>query len=324
MQPINNDGEPDVTDISFKDRVVVITGAGGGLGRTYALEIARRGGAVVVNDLGGQVDGTSGSSEMADRVAAEIRSAGGRAVANYDSITTPQAGERIANAAIESFGRIDALINNAGNLRNAAMVDLSEDDRDAVWAVHLAGTFNVTKPIFHQMVKQGYGRIVFTSSAAGLFGNAEQSAYGAAKAGVVGLMNVLAQEGTPHGILCNALAPSAFSRMAEKVNLDHAEKMNALVAPFLSALDPTFVTPIVVYLASEACHTTHDIYSATGGRIARIFVGLSEGWLGPRDKPATVEQIAARIDTIRDTSRFQVPGSLVDEFHILANQIAKS
>lgn len=309
--------------VSFENRVAVITGAGGGLGRAYALEIARRGGAVVVNDLGGNVDGLDGSPTMADRVVEEIRRTGGRAIANYESVATRDGGERIAAAAIAAFGRIDALINNAGNLRNAAFPDLGEEDRDALWAVHLAGAFNVTQPVFRQMVKQGYGRILFTSSAAGLFGKTDQSAYAAAKTGIVGLMNVLAQEGAPHGILCNALAPTASSRMGQKISPEHASRMAGLVAPFMSALDPDFVAPLAVYLASEACRTSHDIYSATGGRIARIFIGLSEGWLGPRDAPATPEQIAEQIDRIRDTARFVIPAALDDEFRALADQIAR-
>lgn len=308
--------------IDFTGRAVIVTGAGGGLGRTYALEIARRGGAVLVNDLGGDVVGAGGSRSMADQVVDEIRAVGGRAVANYDSVATVEGGQKIAQAALDAFGRIDGLVNNAGNLRNSSFEDLSPEDRDSVWAVHLAGAFNVTQPVFRQMVKQNYGRIVFASSAAGLFGNPEQAAYGAAKAGVVGLMNVLSQEGAPHNILCNALAPSAVSRMGGQMNPKYAEEMTAVTAPFASALDASFVTPIVVYLCSEACTTTHEIYSATGGRIARVFIGINAGWLGPRDRPASAEEVAEHITEIRDTTRFEIPADLVDEFRILGRQIA--
>lgn len=312
-----------MTNVSFKGRVAIVTGAGGGLGRTYALEIARRGGAVVVNDLGGTVDGVGGSSGMADRVVEEIGSAGGRAVANYDTVATPEGGERIAQAALEAFGRIDVLINNAGNLRNSAFSELKASDRDAVWAVHLAGGFNVTQPVFRQMAAQKYGRIVFVSSAAGLFGNPEQGAYGAAKAGLVGLMNVLSLEGAPYNILCNALAPSAISRMGEKMNPDHAAELGQAVAAFANRLEPRYVTPLVVYLCSDACATTHSIYSATGGRFARIFIGLCDGWIGPTDQPATVEEVAQHFDEIRDTSRFRVPADLADEFRFLTEQIQR-
>jgi len=310
-----------MSTLDFKDRVVVVTGGGGGLGRTYALEIARRGGAVVVNDLGGDVAGTGGGGDMANSVVEEVVALGGRAIANYDSVATPEGGERITAAALEAFGRIDALINNAGNLRNASFATLDPVDRDAVWAVHLAGAFNVTQPAYRQMVKQGYGRIVFTTSAAGLFGNPEQSAYAAAKAGIVGLMNVLALEGAEHGVLCNAVAPMAASRMAGKLDPDHASAMMAMIAPFMSAMDPSFVAPLVVYLASEGCETTHDVYSAVGGRFARIFIGLSEGWKGPRDSPATLEQVAANIASIRDIAGAAIPGKLVEEMVLLARQI---
>jgi NAD(P)-dependent dehydrogenase (short-subunit alcohol dehydrogenase family) len=312
-----------MADISFMGRVAIVTGAGGGLGRTYALEIARRGGAVLVNDLGGSVDGVGGSSSMADRVVEEIRSAGGRAIANYDSVATAEGGERIAQAAFEEFGRIDVLVNNAGNLRNSAFDELKGSDRDAVWAVHLAGGFHVTQPVFRQMVTQRYGRIVFASSAAGLFGNPEQSAYGAAKAGLVGLMNVLSQEGAPYNILCNALAPSAISRMGEKMNPAHADELGEAVAAFASRLDPQYVTPLVVYLCSETCASTHSIYSATGGRFARIFIGLCEGWIGPADRPATVEEVALHVEEIRDISHFRVPANLVDEFRFLTAQLQR-
>lgn len=309
-------------DVSFKDQVVIITGGGGGLGRAYALDIAARGGSVVINDLGGAVSGEGASNDMADRVVEEIRAAGGTAIANYDSVATVEGGEKIAAAALNAFGRIDALINNAGNLRNAAFADLAEEDRNALWAVHLAGPFNVSQPVFRQMAKQGYGRIVLTSSAAGLFGNPDQTAYAAAKAAAIGLMNVIAIEGAPHGILCNTVAPMAASRMGEKISPEHAAEMGKLIGAFGAALTPAFVAPLTVYLASDACQTSHDIYSAVGGRYSRIFLGLAEGWLGPRDAPVSAETVAEQIGAIRDISKFGVPGRLTDEFHQMNAQIA--
>jgi len=308
--------------VSFADRVVIVTGAGGGLGRTYALDIAGRGGAVVVNDLGCAVDGSGRSREAADKVVAEITAAGGRAVASYDSVATKDGARRIVDTAIDAFGRVDALINNAGNLRNDWFENVREEDRDAVIATHLFGTFNVTQAVWPHMHAQKYGRVVFTSSASGMLGNPMQAGYGMAKAGIVGLMNVLSQEGRPHGILCNAITPNALTRMGE----EHAEKMEPGVlekmAPVMAALgrsmEPVFNAGIVVYLASAACTTTHTIYSQLGGRIARVFIGVTEGWQGPRTHPATADDIAAHIGQIRDATRgSHIPDDLNHEFRIV-------
>ncbi len=312
--------------IRFDNRVAIITGAGGGLGSTYALEIAKRGGAVVVNDLGGAFDGSGQSHSMADAIVDQIKTAGGRAVANYDSVGTRAGGEAIVKAALDAFGRVDIVINNAGHLRNAPFEDIDDTLLDSIIDVHLKGAFYVTQPAYRLMKKQGYGRIVFASSAAGMLGNPEQAAYGAAKAGLVGLMNVLALEGARHGVLCNTLLPVAASRMAAAMppeQLKQVAEQFTAVAPIVgNSLDPQFVTPLAVYLASEQCQSTHAIYSATWGRYARAFVGLAEGWRGPRTTPATVDDIAVHWDQITSYERFDVPGSLDDEFAILAKQIA--
>lgn len=311
-----------MTEVGFEGRVAIITGAGGGLGRTYALEIARRGGAVVVNDLGSDVAGkNSGSASMADAVVAEIQGEGGQAIANYDSVATTEGAEAITDAAIAAFGQVDVLINNAGNLRNAPFEDLTVEDRDALWAVHLAGAFNATQPAYRAMKKQGYGRIVLTSSPAGLFGNADQSAYAAAKSGLLGLMTAITVEGAEYGIGCNMLSPTAASRMGGKIDPEKMAAMMELIGPFSTAMTPEFVTPMVVYLASEACSARGEIFAATGGRFARIFVGLADGWMGPRDTPATVEQIAKNIGKISDTESFVIPKHLVDEFTRLSANI---
>ncbi|MDF8334606.1 SDR family NAD(P)-dependent oxidoreductase [Novosphingobium cyanobacteriorum] len=308
--------------IDFTGRTVIVTGAGGGLGRAYALDIARRGGNVVVNDLGGNVAGDGGTSEMADKVVDEIRAAGGNAVANYASVATAEGGQAIARTALDSFGRIDALINNAGNLRNFWFDEFSDADRDSVMATHLLGTWNVTKAVWPHMKQAGYGRIVFTASAVAAFGNQTQSAYGAAKGGIIGLMNVLAQEGLPHNILCNGLLPNADSRMGSEMK---PEEM-APVFPHIMKIGPDTIVPAyvvapVVYMASEACTTTHDLYSVMGRRVARAFVGVTEGWINPAPAPATAEDIAANIETIRDQTRgVHIPASLIDEFRIVGEQ----
>lgn len=314
--------------ISFKDRVAIVTGGGGGLGRTYALDIARRGGAVVVNDLGGSVQGPGGSAEMADRVVAEMKAAGGRAIANYDSVATRDGAARIVEAALTEFGRIDALINNAGNMRVNAFENYAAADLEAILAVHLVGSFNVTQAAWSHMKAQGYGRIVFTASSAGMYGNEMYACYGAAKAGITGLMNVLAHEGKPHGILCNVLMPNALSRMTDMVEAELAAlgtrtpvDPSALMAAVKNSMDPSFTTGLAVYLASEACTSTHSIYSSCAGRMARVFVGATEGWHGSMETPATAEDIAAHFSDICDPSRgVHIPASPGDEFRIVLSR----
>lgn len=311
-----------MSNVSFKNRVAIVTGAGGGLGRTYALEIAKRGGAVVVNDLGGSVEGAGGSTNMADKVVEEIKAAGGQAVASYDSVATREGAQRIAQTAIDTFGRIDALINNAGNMRYKPFEQWSEEDFAALISVHLNGTFNVCQAVWPHMKQQGYGRIVSTSSSAGMFGDEFYAGYSSAKAGITGLMNVLSHEGKAHGILCNLLMPVALTRMTDNVSAqmdsDDIEKSADLLAAVQNAMDPSFTTPLAVYLASEACTTTRELYSSCAGRIARVFVGATQGWQGPRDQPCSADDIAANIDLIRNLSNgIHVPDSPGDELRIV-------
>ena len=307
-----------MNEISFEGRVAIVTGSGGGLGRGYAIDLARRGASVVVNDLGTSAVGEGSSHRMADQVVEEIRAAGGKAAPSYDSVATPAGGEAIVATAMKAFGRVDVLINNAGTLRNAPFDELPDSTIDAMIEVHLKGAFYVTRPAYRIMKRQRYGRIVFASSAAGIFGNDEQAAYGAAKAGLVGLMNVLSLEGKPHGVLCNALLPTAESRMAVSMSEAQMKEAAALfteAGPYVgNTVTPPFVTPMVVYLASEACTSTHAIYSATMGRYARVFVAASDGWVAPRKEPPRAEDIATHFDEIANRERFCVPESLMDEF----------
>jgi NAD(P)-dependent dehydrogenase (short-subunit alcohol dehydrogenase family) len=313
------------SSIRFDRRVAVVTGAGGGLGRTYALELAARGAAVVVNDLGTSYDGQGASHSMADQVAAEIRAAGGRAVACYDSVASSAGGRAIVQTALDSFGRIDVLISNAGTLRNAPLDELSDETIDAMLEVHLKGGFNVCRPALKEMKRQGYGRILLASSAAGMFGNEQQAAYGAAKAGLVGLMNVLSLEGAPHGVKANALLPTAASRMGAAMDPKFLEQMGAAFQALGSQLgnsgDPSFVTPLAVYLCSEACDSTHGIYSASLGRYARVFLGTCEGWVGPRAEPPSLEEIATHWGEICDKAGAHEVGSLSEEFALISRQI---
>jgi NAD(P)-dependent dehydrogenase (short-subunit alcohol dehydrogenase family) len=300
-----------VAEISFDGRVAIVTGAGGGLGRTYALEIARRGGQVVVNDLGGSVDGNGGDDSAAQKVVDEIKAAGGEAVPNYDSVSTPEGGESIVKTAVDSFGKVDVVINNAGILRDKSFTKLAWEDLDAVLDVHLKGAFYVSQPAFKVMKENGYGRFIFTASNAGVFGNFGQTNYGAAKMGLVGLSNIIAIEGAKAGILSNVICPVAATRMTME-----------LLGDFASALQPELVTPLVTYLASEQCDKTHEVFSAAGGRYARVFVGLAPGWYGGKDHTPTPEDVLDNIDTIEKQDGYIVPGSIADEIGALAQLFA--
>jgi NAD(P)-dependent dehydrogenase (short-subunit alcohol dehydrogenase family) len=296
-----------MSDIRYDGRVAVITGAGGGLGKTYALEMARRGAKVVVNDLGGKADGTGAGHSMADQVVEEIRKAGGEAVANYDSVSTPEGGEGIIQSALSAFGRVDVVVNNAGILRDKTFLKLTPEELGIVLDVHLKGAFYVSQPAFRAMKEKGYGRFIFTSSAAGILGNFGQTNYGAAKMGLVGLMNVLSVEGAKYNIKCNAIAPTARTRMTEE-----------LLGPLAPLLDPETVTPLVVYLGSEACELTHEIFSVGGGRFARMFVGLTPGWVADAGKKVSAEDVADHIEKIRDPQGYTIPANITDELRILS------
>jgi NAD(P)-dependent dehydrogenase (short-subunit alcohol dehydrogenase family) len=284
-----------------------VTGAGGGLGRTYALELASRGAQLVVNDLGGAADGTGGASSAADKVVKEIESAGGTAVANYDSVSTAEGGEAIVQTALDNFGKVDIVINNAGILRDKSFAKLADADLCAVLDVHLKGAFYVSQPAFRVMKDNGYGRFLFTASAAGVFGNFGQSNYGAAKMGLVGLMNVLAVEGARSGIQANTIMPIANTRLTQD-----------LLGPLADKLAPECVTPLVTYLVSEQCELTHELFSVGGGRYARVFVGLATGWNAGPAASVSAEDIAANLDAIREQSGYTVPTSIGDEMKVIA------
>jgi NAD(P)-dependent dehydrogenase (short-subunit alcohol dehydrogenase family) len=298
-----------MNEIDFSGRVAVVTGAGGGLGRGYALELARRGARVVVNDLGGGVDGSGSNQRPADVVVEEIAGRGGEAVASYDSVATREGGEAIIGAAVAAYGTVDIVINNAGILRDRSFANLAYEELEGVLDTHLKGAFHVSQPAFRIMKDKGYGRFVFTSSNAGIFGNFGQTNYGAAKMGLVGLSNVIAIEGLKYGIRSNVIAPVARTRMTE-----------ALLGPFAEMVDPEQVMPMVVYLCSEACEFTHEIFTAGGGRYGRIFIGTNAGWFsGPRVVPS-VEEVAEHLAEIRDIGEYEIPLSANEELAILARR----
>ncbi|HMG40491.1 MAG TPA: SDR family oxidoreductase [Acidimicrobiales bacterium] len=279
--------------LSFDGEVAIVTGAGHGLGREHALLLAARGARVVVNDLGGAVDGSGGSSGPAADVVAEIEKAGGEAVANADTVATPEGGQAIVDAALEAFGRVDIVVNNAGILRDKAFHNVSPDDVDPVLDVHLRGAFWVTSPAWRLMREQGYGRVVFTSSASGILGNFGQASYAAAKMGLVGMTNVLALEGARYDIKVNAVAPMALTRMTED-----------LLGDLSDHLDPRLVSPVVGWLAHRDCDVTGEVFTVAAGRVGRFFVGVTPGYHHP---DLSVEHVRDHMAEIRDETGYLVP-----------------
>jgi NAD(P)-dependent dehydrogenase (short-subunit alcohol dehydrogenase family) len=296
--------------IDFSGQVVVVTGAGRGLGRLFAREIARRGGSVVVNDLGGAMRGEGSDWRVADQVVAEIERAGGVAVASYESVASSDGGEAIVRRAVDRFGRLDAVVSNAGIFNSVPFDELSAAEWRNMLGVHLDGGFYLSQPAFRVMKSQGYGRFVFIASSAGLFGQPLEAHYAAAKAGLLGLSNVIAIEGAEHGILANTVLPFARTRMVTETVPD---PQYLAESGFLTAIRPELVVPIVVFLASRSCRLSHHNYSAGAGRFARVFVGLAEGWLAKRDSSPTADDIAAHLDEVSATEPFTVPLSIFEE-----------
>jgi NAD(P)-dependent dehydrogenase (short-subunit alcohol dehydrogenase family) len=264
----------------------------------------------VVNDLGGSMHGDGADTRVADEVVGEILAVGGSAVASHDSVDTPEGGQAIVDTAVEEFGRIDAVVSNAGIFNSIAFDELSVDDWRRMLRVHLDGGFHLSQPAFRVMKRNGGGRFVFISSSAGVFGQPMEAHYAAAKTGLVGLTNVIAIEGAAHGILANAVLPTGFSRMVTETVGD--EKFLA-ESGFMRAIRAELVVPLVVYLASRACDFSHRNYSACAGRYARAFIGLGHGWLADTDGTVTADDITAHIAEISATEKFVIPDSIVDE-----------
>ncbi|MDY7104670.1 MAG: SDR family oxidoreductase [Actinomycetota bacterium] len=294
-----------MTDIGFDGQVAIVTGAGHGLGRQHAHQLAARGARVVVNDLGGTVDGSGADAGPAKLVADEINAAGGEAVANTDSVASQAGGEAIVQSALDAFGRVDIVVNNAGILRDKALHNLTPDLLEPVLQVHLYGAFWVTLPAWKLMREQNYGRVINTTSAAGLFGNFGQTNYAAAKMGLVGFTKALAQEGRKRNVLANVIAPGARTRMTED-----------LLGPMADSLDPEAVAPVVVYLASEQCDVTGQILSVAGGRVTRVVIAEP---LGYYSKELTPEQVRDNWDTIASLDDLIVPDNANEEMGQLLN-----
>jgi NAD(P)-dependent dehydrogenase (short-subunit alcohol dehydrogenase family) len=296
-----------MSDLGFDGKVAIITGAGGGLGRQHALMLASRGALLVINDLGGSVDGSGSDKGAAERMVDEIKALGGEAVADVNSVATPEGGAAIVGAAMSAFGRVDIVINNAGILRDKSFNKMEPELLNPVLDVHLKGAFYVTQPTFIQMREQGYGRIISTSSAAGIFGNFGQTNYGAAKMGLVGLTRVLAVEGAKYNIRANAIAPLAFTRMTEDI-----------LGPLGDKLDPGLVSPLVTYLAHESCESTGRIYSVGGGRVAEVFIGECEGYTNPA---LSAEDVRDNWAQITDRTGYYVPANLGDETRLFLSAL---
>lgn len=310
-----------MTEIRFDNRVAIVTGAGNGLGRSYALELARRGAKVIVNDLGGSSSGQGASHGAADVVVDEIRAAGGEAVASHDSVATREGGAAIVQTALDSFGQVDILISNAGFLRNSRFEDLTDAQIDPIVDVHLKAAFYVGQPAYRAMRARNYGRMLFTGSASAMFGHAWQANYAAGKGGLMGLSHVVAIEGSAYGIQSNLLLPTAVSRLADEMDMGYTE-----IPAFAEAIGraefgvvgsrtvPEFNTPLALYLVSEGCSATHGIYSSNAGRYARVRICAGEGWHATRgDAPPSLEDIAAHFAEIEDGSRPAEPMTVYDE-----------
>ncbi|MDO8390738.1 MAG: SDR family oxidoreductase [Actinomycetota bacterium] len=289
--------------LGYDGRVVIITGAGGGLGRQHALLMASRGALVVINDLGGAVDGSGPTSETAkgaaERVVDEIKALGGDAVADTNSVATPEGGAAIVQTAVDAYGKVDVVINNAGILRDKAFHNLEPDQLNSVLDVHLKGAFNVTQPAWRIMREQGYGRIVSTSSAAGVFGNFGQTNYGAAKMGLVGFTRVLAVEGAKFNIKANAIAPLAMTRMTETI-----------LGSLGDVLKPELVSPLVAFLAHDDCPVSGKLFSVGGGRVAEVFIAEAQGYF---KKDLSMEDVRDNWGTITDHTGYGVPNNLGEE-----------
>jgi len=305
--------------IDFDDQVVIVTGAGRGLGRLYALDLAARGASVVVNDVGGTTAGEGADQRIADDVVSDIRAAGGVAVASYDSVDSADGGTAIVRRALDEYGRLDAVVSNAGIFSTIPFEALTAEDWRRMLSVHLDGAFNLSQPAYRAMKDQGYGRLVFIASSAGLFGQPNSAHYAAAKAGIVGLANVIAIEGAEHGILANCVLPFGYSRMVSETVGDRDE-----LEPdpgFLHAIEPELVVPIVVYLASRACLLTHHNFSACAGRFARVFVGLADGWVAERGTQPSADDVAAHLEQIAEAEPYRIPASIFDEVFQVCAQL---
>lgn len=309
-------------EINFNGRVAIITGAGNGLGRAYVLDLAKRGAAVVVNEIGDEPLEGGGTAKAADLVVKEIVAAGGKAVANYDSVGTRAGAEANVGTAMDAFGRIDIVINNAGNQANGRFENMTDEEFESVLAVHLKGAFALSQSAYKVMMKRNYGRFLFTSSASGVFGHYIRTNYAAAKAGLIGLMHSVCLEGVRYNITANTLLPVAagskrLGKIPENVLWPDWEVRMPEKQPEMACLagtmTPAHVAGLVTYLVSEQCKANGGIYSAVGGRFCRVFIGATPGWLTPTTEVASAEDIQAHFAEVENRAGFEEYPSLTDE-----------
>lgn len=309
-----------MTDLRFDGRVAVVTGAGGGLGKSHALLLAARGASIVVNDIGGSVTGEGVDAGPAEALASEIRASGGTAVADVNSVATPEGGAALVQTAIDNYGRLDIVINNAGILRDAMFDAMTNDLLEPVLDVHLKGAFNVTRPAFVIMREQGYGRVVSTISASGILGSPSKSNYAAAKTGLIGFTRVIAAEGAEHDIKANALSPIAYTRMLahsldgpeadSQLGPQAEEVKEQLTKMFTETLDPALVSPAVAFLAHESCPVSGELYTAGGGQVSRWFIGRTKGYFS---RELSIEEVADHFAEIRDETDYTVMNDPAEE-----------
>jgi NAD(P)-dependent dehydrogenase (short-subunit alcohol dehydrogenase family) len=305
-------------EMRFDEQVAVITGAGRGLGKQYALLLAERGTRIVVNDLGGSVTGEGAGQGAAHETAREINDQGGVAVADLNSVVTPEGGQAIIDTALETWGRIDILVNNAGTVNDSAFDDMTDARLSPLLDVHLKGAFFVTRPAWRVMRQREYGRVINTCSAAGILGAERMSNYGAAKTGLIGLTRILAAEGADSNIKVNAIAPIAATRMLDYSMSNVAElddpvaaaEADEVMRPFLDRLHPGLVAPVVAFLAHADCPVSGEIFTVGAGHVSRFFIGRTAGYYNPT---LSVEDVRTHFDEIRDETNYTVPAGPADE-----------
>jgi NAD(P)-dependent dehydrogenase (short-subunit alcohol dehydrogenase family) len=301
---------------SFEGRVAVISGAGRGIGRAHARLLAERGASVVVNDLGGTKEGTGADPEPAGTVADEIVDGGGTAIADSNDVSTVDGGRALIDAAVDRFGRVDIVINNAGVIRWAGLPDADADNLELHLAVHVGGSFNTTRAAWPHMVKQGYGRVVMTGST-GMFGVADNVGYATAKAALVGMTHSLKTAGAAHGIKVNLIAPAAWTRMGAHPS----DGPDLLTQAVPRQMEPELVAPMVALLAHEECSSSGEIYAAGAGRFARMFVASTQGYVHPRSDQPTIEDLVENWATINDETGYYIPEDLMDwSVHFMAHR----
>lgn len=308
-EPVDSASPTTSTKVHFDGDVAIVTGAGAGLGRGYATALAARGARVVCNDI---------DADAAAATVEQITDAGGTAVAQGDSVASPAGGAAIVERALDAFGSVEIVINNAGQIRPAPFEEMAPEHFDDVLRTHLYGAFHVTQPAYAHMKRAGYGRVLFTSSSSGVFGSPWAANYASAKAGLLGLSNVVAAEGAEHGITSNVVMPQALGTdMGTDAGAPYppeylAEILEAF-GPFMRHTTVDNVVPWVVFLAHRSCEATQRVYSVGCGHVGRVFVGATRGWFAPGLTCSTPEEVAAHLHAVEDTNGFTIPSSAADE-----------